>query len=209
VNETAGALDIPGTPSLESQRRIWWLAEHMRSHAGIREVVPGINKLTVELDPDVADTDHLLQALRAGWNESDATGVPSRRIDIPVVYGGTAGCDLEEVAQHTGLSVEEVIQLHSSAAYTVYFLGFQPGFAYLGGMDPRLATPRRSQPRVAVPAGSVGIGGQQTGVYPRTSPGGWQLIGRTSLSLFDPARDPASLLLPGDAVQFVNLGGSP
>jgi KipI family sensor histidine kinase inhibitor len=90
----------------------------------------------------------------------------------------------------------------------VYFLGFLPGFAYLGGMDRRLATPRRKEPRLAVPAGSLGIGGEQTGVYPSTSPGGWQLIGRTSLRLFDPARDPASLLLPGDTVRFVSVGES-
>ena len=137
----------------------------MRLHAGIREVVPGMNNLTVELDPAAPDAD-----------------------------------------THTGLSVAQVVRLHSSGEYTVYFLGFQPGFAYLGGMDPRLTTPRRQQPRVAVPAGSVGIGGQQTGVYPRTSPGGWQLIGHTPLSLFDPALEPASLLLPGDAVRFVNVG---
>lgn len=178
----------------------------MRLHAGVREVVPGMNNLTVELDPAAPDADTLLETLRAGWHESDAASMSSRRIDIPVHYGGAAGCDLDEVARHTGLSVAQVVRLHSSGEYTVYFLGFQPGFAYLGGMDPRLAMPRRKQPRVAVPAGSVGIGGQQTGVYPQTSPGGWQLIGHTSLSLFDPALEPPSLLLPGDAVRFVNVG---
>jgi len=181
----------------------------MRSYAGIREVVPGMNNLTVELDPAAPDADNLLQALRTGWHESDAASVSPRRIEIPVHYGGAAGCDLDEVARHTGLSVADVIRLHSGAEYTVYFLGFQPGFAYLGGMDPRLATPRRKQPRLEVSAGSVGIGGQQTGVYPLLSPGGWQLIGRTPLSLFDPARVPPSLLLPGDAVRFVNVSEGP
>jgi KipI family sensor histidine kinase inhibitor len=209
VSETAGALDIPGTPSLECQRRIWWLAKRMRSYAGIREVVPGMNNLTVELDAAAPAVDDLLEALRTGWHESDAVSVSSRRIDIPVLYGGAAGCDLDEVARHAGLSAAEVIRLHCSAEYTVYFLGFQPGFAYLGGMDPRLATPRRREPRVAVAAGSVGIGGQQTGVYPMVSPGGWQLIGRTSLSLFDPAREPPSLLLPGDTVRFVDVREDP
>ncbi len=178
----------------------------MRSYAGVREVVPGMNNLTVELDPAAPDLESILQALRAGWNESDVASLSLRQIDIPVHYGGAAGCDLDEVARHAGLSVADVIRLHSSAEYTVYFLGFLPGFAYLGGMDPRLATPRRKQPRVAVPAGSVAIGGQQTGVYPLASPGGWQLIGHTSLRLFDPARDPPSLLLPGDTVHFVNVG---
>ena len=206
VSETAGALDIPGTPSLECQRRIWWLADHMRSYAGQREVVPGMNNLTVELDPAAADGDRLLEALRTGWHESDAVNVSSRRIDIPVHYGGAGGCDLDAVARYTGLSAAEVIRLHCAAEYTVYFLGFLPGFAYLGGMDRRLAIPRRKEPRLAVPAGSVAIGGEQTGIYPSVSPGGWQLIGHTSLRLFDPARAPPSLWLPGDTVHFVNLG---
>jgi KipI family sensor histidine kinase inhibitor len=206
VSETAGTLDIPGSPSLERQRRIWWLADHMRAYAGVREVVPGMNNLTVELDPAAPALESLLQLLLAAWDKSDAIGWSSRQIDIPVRYGGTAGCDLDEVARHTGLSVADIVRLHSSAEYTVYFLGFQPGFAYLGGMDPRLTTPRRQQPRPAVPAGSVAIGGQQTGVYPQVSPGGWQLIGHTSLRLFDPALDSPSLMLPGDTVRFLNLG---
>jgi KipI family sensor histidine kinase inhibitor len=178
----------------------------MRSYAGIREVVPGMNNLTVELDPAAPEPDDLLQALLSGWHESGAASVSPRRIDIPVHYGGDTGCDLDEVARHTDLSIADVTRMHSSAEYTVYFLGFQPGFAYLGGMDRRLATPRRKQPRLAVPAGTVGIGGQQTGVYPQTSPGGWQLIGWTPLSLFDPARVRPSLLLPGDTVRFVDVG---
>ena len=191
---------------MECQRRIWWLADHFRSYAGVREVVPGMNNLTVELDQAAPDLENLLDALRTGWRNSDAISFSSRRIEVPVQYGGEAGGDLDEVARHTGLSREEVVRLHSTGEYTVYFLGFLPGFAYLGGMDPRLATPRRKEPRSAVPAGSVGIGGKQTGIYPSVSPGGWQLIGRTSLQLFDPARDPPSLLLPGDTVRFVNVG---
>lgn len=163
-----------------------------------------MNNLTVDLDHGAPDAQTLLDALRAAWDQSEAAAVPSRRIDIPVHYGGSAGSDLDEVARHTGLSRDEVIGLHSAAEYTVYFLGFLPGFAYLGGMDPRLATPRRREPRLMVPAGSVGIGGEQTGIYPIASPGGWQLIGRTSLPMFDSARDPPSLLLPGDTVCFVN-----
>ncbi len=201
-------LDIPGAPGIECQRRIWWLAQHLRSHAGVCEVVPGMNNLTVELDPAAPDLENLLNVLRAAWSRSDAVTVDSRRIEVPVRYGGPDGPDLDEVARHAGLSPEEVIRLHSAGEYTVYFLGFLPGFAYLGGMDRRLATPRRQQPRLTVPAGSVGIGGEQTGIYPSASPGGWQLIGRTSLPLFDPARDPPSLLLPGDSVRFVNVGQS-
>jgi len=205
VNETAGVLEIGGSASTQGQRRIWWLAEHFRSYPGVREVVPGMNNLTVELDHAAPDLENLLAALRAGWRTSNAAIFPSRRIDIPVHYGGPAGPDLDEVARHSGLSGDEVIRLHSAGQYTVYFLGFVPGFAYLGGMDQRLATPRRREPRLAVPAGSVAIGGEQTGVYPSVSPGGWQIIGQTSLQLFDPARDPAALLLPGDTVHFLNL----
>jgi KipI family sensor histidine kinase inhibitor len=166
-----------------------------------------MNNLTVVLEPAAPRLEELLHDLRVGWEQSDAAGVTPRQIEIPVQYGGTAGVDLEQVAQHTGLSADQIIQLHAGAEYTVYFLGFVPGFAYLGGLDPRLATPRRAQPRLSVAAGSVAIGGTHTGVYPSACPGGWQLIGRTALSLFDPARDPPSLLLPGDTVRFVDLGG--
>ncbi|WP_457325028.1 5-oxoprolinase subunit PxpB, partial [Roseateles sp. P5_E11] len=106
-------------------------------------------------------------------------------------------------ATHCGLSVDEVVQRHTEAEYIVYFIGFQPGFAYLGGLDASLHTPRRSEPRTAVPAGSVGIGGAQTGIYPLATPGGWQLIGHTALPLFDPKAEPPTLLAPGDRVRFV------
>ena len=167
-----------------------------------------MNNLTVELDHAAPDLENLLEALQAAWSRSEAVDFQSRRIEIPVRYGGAEGPDLDEVARHSGLSREEVVRLHQAGEYTVYFLGFQPGFAYLGGMDPRLATARRKEPRVAVPAGTLGIGGEQTGIYPSAAPGGWQLIGRTSVLLFDPARDPPSLLLPGDTVRFVNIGGA-
>jgi KipI family sensor histidine kinase inhibitor len=196
-------LELGGAISLESQRRIWWLSERLRARAGVREVVPGMNNLSVELDPTAPDPDALLSELEAAWNASSEILPPSREIEIQVRYGGEEGCDLEEVARHTGFSAEEVVRLHSSAEYTVYFLGFLPGFAYLGGLDARLETPRRKVPRTAVPAGSVGIGGDQTGIYPLLSPGGWQLIGRTSAPLFDPAATPSALLRPGDRVRFV------
>ena len=129
-----------------------------------------------------------------------------RLIELPVRYGGSEGPDLEAVARHAHLSVSEVIERHSAPEYVVFFIGFQPGFAYLGGLDPTLVTPRRKEPRVQVPAGSVGIGGAQTGVYPMASPGGWQLIGRTAEVLFDPARAAPALFEPGDRVRFVPVG---
>ncbi|RCH56282.1 allophanate hydrolase subunit 1 [Mucilaginibacter hurinus] len=123
-------------------------------------------------------------------------------VNIPVCYGGKFGPDLSEVAAVNGLSEQQVIQLHNEAVYTVYMIGFVPGFAYLGGMNSLLATPRKQQPRVAVPAGAVGIGGNQTGVYPLATPGGWQLIGQTPLQLFDAASEQPSLLKAGDTVVF-------
>jgi inhibitor of KinA len=124
-------------------------------------------------------------------------------IEIPVTYGGESGPDLADVAAHAGLSADEVVARHSAVEYRVAMLGFTPGFAYLLGLDPALHMPRRATPRTRVPAGSVAIGGAQTGVYPHDSPGGWHLIGCTSLNLFDPASDPPALLAPGMRVKFV------
>lgn len=127
----------------------------------------------------------------------------TRVVRIPVAYGGAEGEDLAEVAERGKLSAAEVIERHTAAEYTVAMLGFQPGFAYLIGLDASLHLPRRATPRTRVPAGSVAIGGAQTGIYPSASPGGWHVIGRTSARLFDPAREPPALLAPGDRVRFV------
>ena len=207
LSEAAAVLEAPGAITLETQRRIWMLAEQFRSHPHVREVVPGMNNLSVELAPSAPPGTDLPEQLRAAWmGSTPAAPSPARVIEIPVTYGGEAGPDLDEVARHSRLSAAEVVRVHCAGVYTVYFLGFLPGFAYLGGLDPRLATPRRREPRHAVPAGSVGIGGEQTGVYPWASPGGWQLIGRTSLRLFDPASARPALLAAGDTVRFIDAG---
>jgi inhibitor of KinA len=125
-----------------------------------------------------------------------------RNIVIPVCYGGEFGPDLKEVAQYHGLTEEEVIHIHSHGEYKVYMIGFVPGFAYLGGLSPKIATPRRTTPRTMIPTGSVGIAGGQTGIYPLATPGGWQIIGRTPLSLFRPNHRQPSLLRAGDIVRF-------
>jgi len=130
-----------------------------------------------------------------------------RRIEIPVRYGGGDGPDLEDVARHAGLSAEAVVKLHSSALYTVYFVGFATCFPYLGGLPEALATPRLDAPRKLVPEGSVAIGGSHAGVYPLASPGGWRLIGRTELKLFDVHGEPPGLLRMGDRVRFVPIEG--
>ncbi len=134
------------------------------------------------------------------------SGSPNpRTVEIPVCYGGDFGPDLAEVARRAKCSPAEAAALHAAGAYRVHAIGFTPGFPYLGGLPQALQTPRRPSPRVRVPAGSVGIGGAQTGVYPLASPGGWQLIGRTPLKLFLPDRSPAALLRPGDAVRFISI----
>ncbi|MGG1545983.1 5-oxoprolinase subunit PxpB [Bacillus paralicheniformis] len=128
-----------------------------------------------------------------------------RTVEIPVCYGGGFGPDLEEVADINGLTAQEVIDIHTSGEYLVYMIGFAPGFPYLGGMSEKIAAPRRSSPRTSIPAGSVGIAGMQTGVYPLSTPGGWQLIGNTPLELFKPYEQPPSLLRAGDIVKFVSV----
>jgi len=125
--------------------------------------------------------------------------------EVPTIYGNEYGPDLEFVAKHNGLTPEEVVQIHAGTAYLIYMLGFMPGFVYLGGMSPKIATPRLETPRIKIPGGSVGIAGSQTGIYPAESPGGWQLIGRTPLKLFDPYRQPPALLQAGNYVTFVSI----
>ncbi len=133
---------------------------------------------------------------------SEITLPPPRTIEIPVCYGGDHGSDLEYVARHNGLSAEEVIAIHTGASYTVHMIGFAPGFPYLGGMSEKIAAPRKVSPRVTIPERSVGIAGNQTGVYPISTPGGWQLIGRTPTRLFLPDHEIPSLLSAGDTVVF-------
>lgn len=168
---------------------------------GVTECVPGFTSLTVHYDPlRAGDVEEALRRVLAKLD--DAEGGGGRVVEIPVRYGGEWGPDLEEVAALHGISADEVVRLHTEAEYRVHLIGFVPGFPYLGGLSPRLHTPRRDSPRTAVPAGSVGIGGGQTGIYPAESPGGWRLIGRTPLALFDPRRDPPALLRAGDLVRF-------
>ncbi len=189
--------------SLERQQRIWSVARIARDWRGVSEVVPAMNNLTIFFD-DGADISNLENCVRDAWaaplGDSPHAG---RAFEIPVRYGGEDGPDLEEVAQHCNMTQSDVVAAHVAAEYTVYFLGFLPGFAYLGGLDRRLQTPRREEPRLAVPAGSVGIGGEQTGVYSVRAPGGWNIIGRTEVRMFDPSHERATLLAPGDRVRFV------
>ncbi|WP_433694157.1 5-oxoprolinase subunit PxpB [Herbaspirillum seropedicae] len=202
LGDRALLCSLPAPATLPQQQRIWALAELAGQWEEVSEVVPGMNNLTLITTRPVVDLDVLAHRIETTWPKLSGERSVGRTVEIPVVYGGSAGPDLDNVARHTGLSTEEVIARHSNAEYVVYFLGFLPGFAYMGGLDASLATPRHTTPRVSIPAGSVGIGGEQTGVYPMASPGGWQLIGRTTLQLFDPSQEPPTLLRPGDRVRF-------
>lgn len=206
LGEAALCCTLPAPLSLEQQQRLWQLASNLAGAPGLQESIPGMNNLTLVFDPLQTDAQAMAQAVmavKAQWARPLRRRQAGRLVEVPVTYGGVDGPDLAEVAAHCGLSPDEVVRRHVAAEYAVYFIGFQPGFAYLGGLDASLATPRRREPRVAVPAGSVGIGGEQTGIYPLATPGGWQLIGRTGVALFDPQAEPPTLLAPGDRVRFV------
>lgn len=200
LGESALCLTLPPPVSLAQQQRIWQLAAGLGQVPGLQGLIPGMNNLTLTFDPLLTDPDTLQAAVRTLWSKPARARQLGRVVEIPVRYDGP---DLADVAAHGRLSADEVVRRHTAAEYVVYFIGFQPGFAYLGGLDEALHTPRRAEPRTAVPAGSVGIGGAQTGIYPLATPGGWQLIGRTALALFDPHAEPPTLLAPGDRVRFV------
>ena len=170
---------------------------------GVTELVPGYRTLLVVADPAHAGSLDELAAALPTLELPPAEAVAGDPVEIPVRYDGE---DLDEVARLTGLDPAEVVRRHAAPTYTVAFLGFSPGFPYLVGLDPALEVPRRDTPRTSIPAGSVGLAGTQTGIYPTASPGGWRLVGRTEVTLFDPARDPPALLAPGGRLRFTVAG---
>jgi len=170
---------------------------------GVIETVPTYRSLLVYYDPCVIRYKKLVAKLKALCRRLDTISSASKRIiEIPVCYGGVFGEDLNDVAEYTHLSKDEVIQRHCSHDYLIYMLGFLPGFVYLGGMDSSLNTPRLDTPRAKIPTGSVAIGGEQTGIYPMPSPGGWRLIGTTPIKPYDPARSEPILYRAGDYIRF-------
>jgi KipI family sensor histidine kinase inhibitor len=195
---------------LAANASIHRLARRLRVAAvtGVRDVVPGMRELVIHVDPLRCDVQQVARALRA----TDADTDPSDAgpvVDVPVAYGGDGAPDLPYVAQACGLHPEEVCDRHAAAEYVVCFVGFLPGFAYLGPLDPRLRLPRRATPRPNVSPGSVAIAGEYTGIYPWASPGGWHIIGRTGMPLFDPDATPPARLTPGTRVRFVRVEGGP
>jgi len=191
-------------------------AVHRLAHAitaympdDIIEVIPTYRSLMVYFDPLSISRTSISEKIRQlleSAAEAGSEGNTATVVSIPVCYGGEYGPDLSFVAEHNKLSTEEVVAIHTSKPYQVYMLGFTPGFPYLGGMSDRIAAPRLAQPRVAIPAGSVGIAGSQTGIYPIESPGGWQLIGRTPLQVFNPGSAAPFLFAAGNYLQFTSIG---
>jgi inhibitor of KinA len=172
----------------------------------IRDLIPAYSSLLVCYDPMRATINDLNEFLRdALANSIETSACESRIVEIPTRYGGEFGPDLAFIAERAGVTQDEAMRLHASVLYRVYLIGFAPGFAYLGSVPDLIAAPRLETPRTRVPAGSVAIAGKQTGIYPSTTPGGWRIIGRTELTLFDPRHDPPTLLQPGDRVRFVSV----
>ncbi|MGA3039700.1 MAG: 5-oxoprolinase subunit PxpB [Bryobacteraceae bacterium] len=193
--------------SLAAHRDVLRLTPLLRSAHGVTNVHPAYASILVDFDPLRTGHRDVERAAEELFEQAVAAPLlQPRTVEVPVEYGGEYGPDLETVAALTGHTPDEVVDMHSGAEYLVYFLGFSPGFPYLGGMPESIAAPRLETPRRRVPAGSVAIGGRQTGVYPVASPGGWRIIGRTPLRLFDPAADPPVLLRMGDHVRFVVKG---
>lgn len=195
--------------SLETNRRVISLNDAILKAGikGVEELVPTYRSLLIRYDPLETSYEHIVfrvKDLEKTW-ECSAGNLDGRKTIVPVVYGDEYGPDLGHIARVHGLTEEQVIMLHSGREYRVYMIGFVAGFPYLGEVADEIATPRLETPRLKVPAGSVGIAERQTGIYPREAPGGWQIVGRTPLRLFDPQREPPALLKPGDTVEFTSI----
>lgn len=206
LGTTALLFEAPGAMELASQQRIWALAQEAAEWPEVREAVPGMNNLMLSFIRPPRALDELKARLDAAWRTVAPLTREGRLVELPVRYGGAGGPHMADVVAHTGLSVEEIVELHSAPLYPVYALGSHPGYCYLGGMDPRIATPRRKVPVLSIPGGAVSIGGAQTGVSASAGPSGWNTIGSTAMAFFDPQRDPPATLQPGDRIRFLVEG---
>lgn len=195
------------SPEIHQKVRTMALTIQAKAIPGVIETVPAYRSLLVLYDPLTISLEMLKECLRKMEQTPLETSLPEPRLcRIPVLYGGSFGPDLKGVAQYHRITEEEVVRLHCSRLYLVYLIGFMPGFPYMGELPPELVTPRLKTPRLVVPAGSVAIAQRQTGIYPMESPGGWHLLGRTPLRMFDPQKEPPSYLRMGDLVQFYPIG---
>ena len=194
--------------SPEINRKIAATVQLMRDQyiEGVVDVIPAFCSLLINYDPRVITYEEIRERIQCLLKVDVKAGNRHKKVfEIPVCYGGEYGPDIANIAQHAGLTEEEVIRLHSSEDYLIYMLGFLPGFCYLGGLDERIPTPRLANPRLKINAGSVGIGGSQTGIYPLDSPGGWQLMGMTPVKTYDPGREVPILVEAGDYIRFIPI----
>ena len=192
----------------EINRKIAATVQLMREQhiEGVVDVIPAFCSLLINYDPRVIGYEEISKRIKSLLKVEIQAGAERKKIfEIPVCYGGEFGPDIANIAEHAGLTEEEVIEIHSSRDYLIYMLGFLPGFCYLGGLDERIFTPRLANPRLKIDAGSVGIGGSQTGIYPLDSPGGWQLMGKTPVKTYDPTRETPILVEAGDYIRFVPI----
>ena len=206
--DSAILIEFPKTISPEINGKITSLAHLIKEQhiEGVMDMIPAFCSLLIHYDPRVISYGKLLNRVNKIMKLNlDMKSKTKKVYEIPVCYGGEYGPDLEFVAKNAGLSIEEVIKIHSSKDYLIYMLGFLPGFSYLGGLDERIHTPRLANPRIKISAGSVGIGGAQTGIYPLESPGGWQLIGKTPVKTYDSDRKVPVLFEAGDYIRFVPI----
>lgn len=202
LGTTAALFEAPGPTDLPTQQRIWALAKEAHEWPEVREAVPGMNNLMLVFQHPPRRLAALEARLRAAWDAARPLALDGRVVELPVVYGGDGGPHMADVVAHTGLAVDDIVELHTTPIYPVYALGSHPGYCYLGGMNPRIATPRRKVPVLSIPGGAVSIGGAQTGVSASAGPSGWNTIGSTRMSFFDPARAVPALLQPGDSIRF-------
>lgn len=219
LGDSAIILQIGNEVNLENHQKVVNIVDLMEAEPfkGFIEAVPGYNNLTVYYDPvtvlnrykeqnDKTSFEIVSELMIDYVNKTqNSSTTKNRLIEIPVVYGEEFGPDLEFVAKYNDITPEEVIQFHTEKDYLVYMIGFAPGFPYLASVNKRIATPRKKTPRPKIPAGAVGIAGEQTGMYPLESPGGWQIIGQTPIDLFTPESSPPTLLQTGDKVRFIPI----
>ncbi|WP_241763865.1 5-oxoprolinase subunit PxpB [Winslowiella toletana] len=203
IGSRAWLVEAPGDFDLPAQRRIWSLATLLESRAEVESLIPGVTNLLILFHQTPVDYDATLTLLNELWQQAQAVSPRGKLIEIPVIYGGEHATDLDVVCQHTGLSAAEVIRRHAQGSYTVFALGSAPGFGYLHGLDPTIATPRKKVPSLNMLKGTVTIGGAQAGVSALTGPNGWNAIGFAELNVFDPWAENPALMAPGDSVRFL------
>lgn len=202
LGTTALLFEAPGETTLDAQRRIWALAREAASWPEVGEAVPGMNNVMVTFARLPRDWAPMAARLRQAWPVIEPLPLEGRCVELPVIYGGDGGPHMADVVAHTALTPEEIAEIHAAPTYPVFAVGSHPGYCYLGGMDPRIATPRRRTPVLRIPGGAVSIGGAQTGVSASPGPSGWNTIGSTDMVFFDVERSPPTLLQPGDSIRF-------